>query len=160
MALHKLFVDDFDDDNYLLLAIHCTLEDFRLAYLLNKGLNINLIRQTVDLDFEYTSASYSIYEWEDCEKLTVWNLVSNICKREEDSLISSGSLFDTSSKVIKSYNLIPEYKRVNYFLKIENDDNSINIKAIISEIQKIPQVVTVYDIDTMSLKSKDNLIFN
>lgn len=160
MALHKLFVDDFDEDDYSLLAIHCTLEDYRIAYLLNQFLNINLERYEYDLDFEYTSASYSIYEWEDYKTQTMWNLISNICKKEEDSIISTGSLFDASSKVIKSYNLIPEYKNVNYFLKIENDENKVNMKSIISKIQKISQVVTVYDIDVTNLKSKNNLIFN
>jgi len=160
MAMHKLLFDDFDDDNYSLLAIHCTLHDYRLAYLLNQFLNINLRRYASDLDFKYAAATYSIYEWEDQKKQAIWNLVTNICKREEDSLVSSGSLFGSSAKVTKSYNLIPEYKTVNYFLKIENDDNSINIKNIINKVQKIPQVVTVYDIDVMSLKSKDNLIFN
>jgi hypothetical protein len=44
MALHKLLEDDFDDDAYSLLAIHCDSDDFRLAYLLNQYLNINLKR--------------------------------------------------------------------------------------------------------------------
>ena len=38
MALHKLLVDDFDDLNYSLLAVHCEMEDFRLAYFLNQSL--------------------------------------------------------------------------------------------------------------------------
>ena len=160
MALHKLLVDDFEDEAYVLFAIHCNLEDFRMAYLLNQSLNINLKRYAYDLDFEYTTASYSVYEWQDPKKQVTWNLAQNIFKREEDSLVSSGSLFDTSSKVIKTYNLIPEYKNVNYFLKIENDNNNINLKNIISNIQKIPQVITVYDVDVSSLKSKNNLIFN
>ncbi|PTM07712.1 MAG: IPExxxVDY family protein [Bacteroidetes bacterium] len=160
MALHKLLVDDFDDEAYSLIAIHCNLEDYRMVYLLNQFLKINLKRCPFDLDFEYTAANYSIYEWEDYKKQTMWNLISNICKKEEDSVVSSGSLFDASSKVIKRYNLIPEYEKVNYFLKIENDMNNVNIKDIIIKIQKIPQVVTVYDIDTNTLKSKNNLIFN
>lgn len=160
MALHKLLVDDFDDDEYSLLAIHCNLEDYRMAYLLNQFLNINLKRSTFDLDFEYTTANYSIYEWEDLNKQTMWHLISNICKREEDSMVSSGSLFNASSKVIKNYNLIPEYKKVNYFLKIENEETNVNIKDILVNIQKIPQVVTVYDVDATTLKSKNNLIFN
>jgi hypothetical protein len=61
---------------------------------------------------------------------------------------------------IKSYNLIPEYKKVNYFLKIENEENNVNIKDILVNIQKVPQVVTVYDVDATTLKSKNNLIFN
>lgn len=160
MALHKLLVDDFEDEAYSLLAIHCNLEDYRMAFLLNQFLNINLKRCPHDLDFQYTTASYSVYEWEDNKRQAMWNLIGNIFKREEDSLVSSGSLFDATSKVIKTYNLIPEYKNVNYFLKIENDDNYMNLKSVISIIQKIPQVVTVYDIDVSTLKSKNNLIFN
>lgn len=160
MALHKLLVDDFEDEAYSLLAIHCNLEDYRIAFLLNQFLNINLKRCAYDLDFQYTTVSYSVYEWEDNKRQAMWNLIGNIFKREEDSLVSSGSLFDATSKVIKTYNLIPEYKNVNYFLKIENDDHYMNLKNIISIIQKIPQIVTVYDIDVSTLKSKNNLIFN
>lgn len=114
MALHKLLVDDFEDEAYSLLAIHCNLEDYRIAFLLNQFLNINLKRCAYDLDFQYTTASYSVYEWEDNKRQSMWNLIGNIFKREEDSLVSSGSLFDATSKVIKTYNLIPEYKNVNY----------------------------------------------
>ena len=126
MALHKLLVDDFEDEAYSLLAIHCNLEDYRMAFLLNQFLNINLKRCPHDLDFQYTTASYSVYEWEDNKRQAMWNLIGNIFKREEDSLVSSGSLFDATSKVIKTYNLIPEYKTVTYVLKLENDDNYIN----------------------------------
>jgi hypothetical protein len=160
MALHKLLVDDFEDDAYLLLAIYCNLEDYRMAFLLNQFLNINLKRCPYDLDFNHTTASYSVYEWQDSKRQSMWNLIANIFKHEEDSLVSSGSLFNTTSKVIKTYNLIPEYKNVNYFLKIENDNQYTNLKSIIAKIQKIPQVITAYDIDVNALKSKNNLIFN
>ena len=53
MALHKLLVDDFYDDDYKLIAVHCRLEDYRLAYLLNKSLNLRLMRKEDDLDFQY-----------------------------------------------------------------------------------------------------------
>ena len=63
-------------------------------------------------------------------------------RKEEADKATKGSLFATSSKIIKKYNLIPEHKTVNYFLKIVNDDFKLNIKQITSEIQRIPQVVT------------------
>ena len=58
MALHKLHVDDFYDDSFSLIAIHCSLEDYRLAYLLNKHLNISLVRKPQDLDYKYFAATY------------------------------------------------------------------------------------------------------
>ncbi len=160
MALHKLFVDDFDDETYSLLAIHCTLEDYRVAYLLNQQLHINLKRKEQDLDFKYAASSYAIYEWKDKGHQMVWNLVSNVCKKEEDSFVSTGSLFNTQSKILRTHNLIPEYKKVNYLLKINNDGNFINERNIILKVQEISQIAAVYSIDASALKSKDNLIFN
>lgn len=160
MALHKLFVDDFEDEPFTLVAIHCTLQDFRMAYLLNKYLDIGFSRKSQDLDFEYTEASYSLYQWSDKEQLIDWFLVSNICKKEENTLTSSGSLFDSTNKVLRTHNLVPEYKNVNYLLKIENEGHLFNEKAVISKIQDIPQIVTAYSIDVSQIKLKENLIFN
>ena len=89
-----------------------------------------------------------------------WNLVSNVCIKEEDSLTSTGSLFKSQSKIIRTHNLVPEHKKVNYLLKIDNDGNFVNEKTLIHKIQEIPQIAAVYSIDVALLKSKDNLIFN
>ncbi len=159
MALHKLLVDDFDVETYSLFAIHCTLEDYRVAYLLNKQLQVNLQRKPQDLDFENPNSSFSIYEWEDEKQRMIWNLVSNICKKEV-SIANTGLLFETQSSILRTHNLIPEYKKVNYLLKINNDGNYIDETTIIHKIQEIPQIAAVFSIDASQLKSKDNLIFN
>ena len=84
MAVHKFILDDtFDETLYTLIGIHCSLEDYRLAYLINKYLGITLTRKSSDLDFNKGQVSYSIYEWEDHNQLITWNLVSNICKTQE-----------------------------------------------------------------------------
>ena len=159
MAFHKLLVEDFLDDSFSLFGIHCNIEDYRLVYLLNKHLDLKLERKPNDLDFEYVTASYALFEWIDDKQAITWNLVSNICKREENSLVSSGSLFDNQNKIIKTYNLIPEYANVNYMLKVDNDGTEINEKLLLDKLQEIPQIITAYTIDIMQLKSKDNLIF-
>ena len=61
MALHKLLVDDFDDLNYSLLAVHCEMEDFRLAYFLNQSLATRLSRTKEDLDFLTSLATFSVF---------------------------------------------------------------------------------------------------
>ncbi len=159
MALHKLIVDDFYDNSFSLLAIHCGLDDYRLAYLLNKYLGLNLSRMQRDLDYKYFAASYSVYEWFNKDNEISWNLISNVCKKEEDSLQSSGSLFASQNKVLKTYHLLPEYKNVDYLIKITYEEQYFNEKIVLSKIQSIPQIVTAYSIDTKKLKSKDNLIF-
>lgn len=159
MALHKLLVDDFYDASYSLLAIHCRLEDYRLAYLLNKHLKLNLRREPQDLDYKYFAAAYSIFEWNDEEHFTTWHMVSNVCKKEEDSLQSSGLLFSTNEKVLNTYYLLPELKKVDYLIKISNDDRYFDEKEVLEKIQTIPQIITTYTIDVDQLKSKENLIF-
>ncbi|EDP72717.1 hypothetical protein FBALC1_16487 [Flavobacteriales bacterium ALC-1] len=159
MALHKLQVDDFYDDTYKLIAIHCRLEDYRLAYLLNKNLNLNLKRKDEDLDFKYLKSSYSFFEWNNETEYVTWNLVSNVCKKEEDSLSSTGTLFENNDKVLKTFHLISEYNKVDYFIKISDEIQNVNEKLILNKLQIIPQIITSYTVDPLKLRSKDHLIF-
>ncbi len=158
MALHKLLVDDFYDASFALLAIHSRLEDYRLAYFLNKHLNLNLKRKAQDLDYS-NDAAFAIYEWEDAANMTTWNMVSNICKKEDNTSQSSGLLFADNESVQKAYYLLPELKKVDYFIKISNDDDVFEEDAVIQKIKTIPQIITTYIVDVDNIKSKDNLIF-
>ncbi len=159
MALHKLLVDDFYDDTYKLIAIHCRLEDYRLAYLLNQNLDLNLERKSDDLDFKYLESSYSIFEWNNESQYVTWNLVSNVCKKEEDGLYSTGTLFETKEKVLKTFNLISELNKVDYFIKISDEIQNVNENLILSRLQNIPQIITSYTVNPLKVKSKDHLIF-
>lgn len=162
MAVHKLILDDvFEETVYSLIAIHCTIEDYRLAYLLNKSLGINLIKKRLNLDNDKDKSVYTIFEWEDDKQLTTWSLLSNIYKTEEIlQQANQESLFNTQDQITKTFNLIPEYKDVNYFLKIDNDKSFNKETYILRSILSIPQIITAYSIDVNQLKSKDNLIFS
>ena len=154
MALHKLLVDDFNDDTYALIAIHCRVEDYRMAYLINKQLGVNLVRRPKDLDLNYTSSNYALFDWYDEPNDEDWYLVANVCKKEEESLSSTGMLFSDDLKVTKTYNLVPEMSQVDYFLKISNDRCQVNTKLIGDKLQQIPQVITNYNVELSKVKSK------
>ena len=126
--------------------------------MLNQSLELNLRRKPNDLDFEYLKSSYSIFEWDNTSQFVTWNLVSNVCKKEEEGLYSSG-LFQTNEKVLKTFNLIPEYKKVDYFIKISDEIQNVNEKLILHKLQNIPQIVTSYSVNPAQMKSKDHLIF-
>jgi hypothetical protein len=161
MAIHKLVLDDvFEEVSYTLIAIHCTLEDYRLAYLLNKNLKISLIRRAKDLDYFKGTSTYSIFEWEDCKQMVTWSFVSNVCKSRISEQVNSASLFSTQQHITKTSYLVPEYKNVNYFLKIDNQFNINKETQILKSIIDISQIATAYSIDASQLKSKDNLIFS
>jgi|SRR5690606_2820326 hypothetical protein len=161
MAVHKLILDDFfEEASYTLIGIYCTVEDYRLAYLLNSYLKIHLKRKRTDLDFNNGKSTFSIFEWEDSKYLTTWNLVHNVSKVETYQKAEEQSLFDSEDKITQTFYLIPEHKQVNYFLKIDNEFDEEDEQDIIDTILKIPQVSTAYKIDGNQLKSKNNLIFS
>lgn len=162
MAIRKLVLDDFfEEEEFTLIGIHCTIEDYRLAYLLNKALEINLNRKPKDIDNCNLKTVYPIFEWEDPTQLNIWNLVSNSCKvKSNPDTNTINSLFNAQQTSTKVYHLVPEYKKVNYLLKIESELNSNKEKLILNKILNIPQVVTAYNIDAEQLKLKENLIFN
>lgn len=161
MAVHKLILDDvFEEVSYTLIAIHCILEDYRLAYLLNKNLKISLIRRAKDLDYFNGKSTYSIFEWEDSNQLITWSLVSNICKNNLYKKATNGSLFDPQEQIIQTHHLIPENKNVNFFLKIDNQFDIREEKQLLKNIMESSQIATAYSIDANQLKSKDNLIFS
>lgn len=155
MSIFALELDDFSDDNYKLIGIHTTLEDYRLAFFLNKFLNAKFKRSPYNLDFKNKNydASYSIFEYEENAEIGAeWFLIANIFSAK----LKSDGLFPESET--KAY-LIPEKKKVDYFLKIEGDCTYENASKLVEQIQQVPQVITAYIIETNTLKSKEFLIF-
>jgi hypothetical protein len=66
----------------------------------------------------------------------------------------SNNALEVATKVF----LLPELKKVDYFLKIESDDD-IKITDIVKKLKNIKSLSTVYVVDTETIKSKNNLIF-
>jgi len=145
---HKLDLNDFLEDDFKLFAIHTTLEMHRLAYFLNRTFKIHLkYKQNID--------SFELFEYENKQQQEIWSLISNTGEQTTTQKQLDTLIFDTEPSQVKTF-LIPEYKSVDYFLKIENDNNNQNITEIISSII---QVITTFEIDINQLKSKNNLIF-
>jgi len=156
MQIHSLTLDDFSSTDYFLVGIHAAMEDYRLAYLLNLHLHIKLKRSNFDLDSKHSngSATYSLFEYNNTSTENNWFLISNRYKAKIKS--KNLSLFSESQTF--TY-LIPEKKRVDYFLKLEGDFTSKTIEKTIEKINILPQIITSYTIKTNELKSKESLIF-
>ncbi|MFT5761931.1 MAG: hypothetical protein ACI8WA_001055, partial [Polaribacter sp.] len=139
-----------------LIGIHSTLEEYKLAYVLNQKLNTQFVRAEYSLDFENknNNATFSIYEFINTKFSQSWFLISNQFTNYLDG-VSTG-LFPSNE--ITTY-LIPEKKKVDFFLKLEGDFNYDYIAKKVEEINSINQVITSYKIDPNTLKSKDFLIF-
>lgn len=149
---HVLF--DLEDD-FSLIGIHSTEEDYRLAYLLNQNLNTKLTRFKYPLDFKDSISEYPLFEYEDSSSLNNYYLINNKCNTKIVS--KNKGLFEGNFNTI-SY-LIPEKKEVDFFYKIDGCNNPLFLKKLVSELKNINQIITCYLIDSTTLKSKDNLIF-
>jgi len=160
MAVHKLLVDDFEDANYSLLAIHCDIEDYRLAYFLNQNLATRLVRTKEDLDFSNSAASFSVFKWINKHLQTDWHLIKNNCLVKNESPISLGLFAESNDNNWSMHYLLSDHSSVDYFLKINNGGGLINEKEILSKIQNISKISTAYSVDVVQLKSKEHLIFN
>ncbi|MEE4000166.1 IPExxxVDY family protein [Tenacibaculum sp. FZY0031] len=156
MPIYEVNINEFSNDNYILIGIHTTLNEYKLAYLLNQYLQIKFNRAGYDLDFvkKGNLSSYTVYEYTNVKLCQDWFLIANAYKSTLEA--ESISLFNQSDSITR---LIPEKKKVDFFLKLEGDFDYDSIVKIIEVIKQIPQIITSYQIEVNSLKSKDFLIF-
>lgn len=162
MAVYKLLSEEYDEIDYQLIAIHTTLEDYRLAYFINKNLPVLLSKSKNDVSIKSNAieTQFSRFVYEDENKDVTWNLVQNKNDySQEDFAINTGLFTDSKTKISTKIYLIPEYKKVDYFLKIENNLSTSEIENTISVLKKINKISTVYTVSVDNIKSKDNLIF-
>jgi hypothetical protein len=161
MAIHKLHLEEFDEIDYQLIAIHSSLEDYRLAYYINQNLPINLKKENCNIQISNKEGEtqFTRFVFEDSKDI-VWNLVQNKNDVFVPSQNSNQGLFaETNNKFSTKIYLIPEFKNVDFFLKIENGEVNIDVSKITNCIKKIDRVSTVYAVEVEKIKSKNNLIF-
>ena len=144
------------EDDYSLIGIHSTEEDFRLAYLINKHLKSKLTRYKHNLDFKNSDAEFAVFEYKDEINLMNYYLIRNkyvhVVDKQNNEELFSGNFSTTSY-------LISEKKNIDYFLKIEGGNPRIFLEILVDNLNSIDQVVTSYPIELKTLKSKDYLIF-
>jgi hypothetical protein len=109
----------------------------------------------VEIAIPEGKSAFSNYIFDDKKNDIVWTLIEN-----KATIINSNkqtsSLFEQIDITVF---LLPEFKKADYLLKIENIDYGFESESIIEKIQEIKNVTTAYTIDITNLKSKNNLIF-
>jgi len=152
-AIHKIS-EDFYNVPFTLIALHSGIADFSLAYALNSCLKIKLKRSRKDLGIS-SNGSFPFFNWKDVINDRDYLLIAN--KGSGQKELNIGNLFQDQQSMA-SYRLIPEYRDVDYFLKIEQDEGDME-EEILKTVLSIPKVVTAYCVDTDKMKSRNNLIF-
>jgi len=153
----RIHTIDFDlDHDYTLIGIHSILEDYHLAYFLNQHLKLHLSRYKDDLDFKSGNCKFPLYKYEEESTFTSWSLISNKHNFLNEVIVDDRNIFGQETRT--SF-LIPEKKRVDFFVKIDGLNEEEKLNSTLQKINRIHKVITSYAIDPMELKSRDNLIF-
>jgi hypothetical protein len=162
MAIHKLDLGEFDEIDYYLIAIHTSLEDYRLAYFINQKLPVNLAKSNdeVQINIKEGETNFARFSYFDSENEISWNLIQNkneVLQQKEEAVqnLFSNTALEISTKVY----LLPEFKKADYFLKVENAEDTLDVSQIKATLSIIDNVSAVYIVDTSQIKSKNNLIF-
>ena len=139
--MNKLTLKFELDFDFVLVAITCSLKDYRICYLINKALRADFVRvDELNLNFiaENMSPSFSRYAYFPENSETEFYLLAN---KGTEGL------------------LIPEMNGVDYFLLIKNFIDDEDLNYWISHIKKIPEVLAAVEVEPKKLKSKENLLF-
>lgn len=162
MAIHKLDLGEFDEIDYHLIAIHTSLEDYRLAFFINQKLPINLSKSLneIQINIKEGETKFSRFYYHNIEKEISWNLIQNKGAVVQQKKDNSQNLFSNLTlEVATKVYLLPEFKKVDYFLKIENLDETMNMTIIKTALNAIDNISAIYTVETNTIKSKNNLIF-
>ena len=162
MATVKLLIDEFETNDFSIIAIHSILEDYRLAFFLNKELGIGLCQSDDKLLIKHKKEDYFLrkYVFDNSFNDLYWTLIQN--KNEMVQVVSNNEnnlFFDEVLELETKVFLLPEFKNVDYFLKIEHESADFDSQKAIESISKIHNISSVYELDIETIKSKNNLIF-
>lgn len=137
--IHKLVFDAQTD--FYLLAIASHENDYRLTWALNKNLNLNLVRGG-DFSCNHPKhkvlTNYSMYHYEDENSYLRYHLISN----------KSESGF-----------LLPDFKNIDFILRISGDIDSDDLNNILLKLKKIDIVITAFVIEDIPERFNKMFIF-
>ena len=151
MAIHKINSSDLEED-YVLIAIHCNSEPYKLAFEINLKLKTKLEKSVLDISFKGDNSIFELYKHMSETYNTRLYLISNKSKNNTD--LNVQSLFHDLS--ISTF-LVPELKKADFLLKIEG--GGFKIESLLKKLNEISSVISSYTVSINSDKSKYNLIF-
>lgn len=129
------------DLDFVLVAITAQLKDYMFCYKANKQLGTNFSK-IADLELPYNDDEDPFYF------SRYFYLMAE----------SDTELYILANKGTEGF-LVPEMKKVDFFLLIQNYIHEEDLKEIINGLNKIPEVLVAVEVEPKKLKSKENLIF-
>ncbi len=129
------------DYDFVLIGISSHEKDYRICWALNNKLELNLVKTEPYEIKEKKHEETSHFSFFVCEQPDEFREYLVIANRSEKGM------------------LIPEQKQVDYFFVIKGEIEQAEIAEIIKKMKDVNLILTAFQIDISTLKSKQNLIF-
>ena len=153
----NLLHDEFYSKKYTLFALKSNLQDYRLAYFLNKKTEFTFNRMTKDLKYilKNNTIYFSAFVDKSFDNKKKCYLISNKTIYSKD--LNYGSLFK-NIPISNNMFLIPELKEFDYMLKLDGIWTNKEINGLKTSMGKISEIMANICIDSKKIKSINNLI--
>ena len=135
MPRHKLEFDPPETD-FLLFGISSQSKDYRLVWILNKNLGLNLKRAEDIIPDELSR--FALFSYEDTESRLKYFL---------SAVKNDGKLF------------MKELKQMDYLFIIEGNVESVDSNNLLAQIKQSETVLAVYPLNPEIIKTKQHLFF-
>jgi hypothetical protein len=140
MKKTKLFIEPAFD--FELLGLVSPVKDYKMAWLINRDLNLDLVRSE-DVKIEFVASP----------KLEISQFFLSL-PHGFIQLLKNKAL-NTSQQL--AY-LIPELRNLDYFLLVQDQTQQLSISTFMDHLGKNPLIQSVVKLDVSKIKSKDNLL--
>ena len=141
MAKKILKVFGGDEFDFLLFGIVSQQREYRLCHFLNQRLSLTLQRDKKDYEImkpkNRQTLGFALFRYEPEDK---------------------ARFFLFANKTTGGF-LIPDLKKMDYFLLIKDYQNQVNAELLLQEIKSIPLVLGAYPLEPEQLRSRENLVF-
>lgn len=128
--------------DFELLGIVSPIREYRMAWLVNKELDLNLVKAD-DLELEFLNA----------EKLEIAQYFLSL-PHGFIQLLKNKAINSTQQLAF----LIPELKNLDYFLLVQDETEELDLINFVKKLSQNPLVQSIVRIDISKLKSKENLL--
>ena len=129
------------DLDFKLLAVSSQLKDYVFCFKINKQLSTDFCKIS-DLELPFNEGSENNYF------SRYYFLIPNI----------ETEFYIVANKGSDGF-LVPEMKKADFFIVIRNYIDQDELKQLMMQLNKMPDVLVAIEVDPKKLKSKENLIF-
>lgn len=154
MAKHYL-QDTIEEEQFRLWAIHSSLADYQIAFLLNKFGQTQLKRNIEPILWGVDAIAFEHFSWEEPSAGIQVSLVSNRSEIAIKKNLTYPALFDLPQT--KEVYLARQMKQVDFFILQYNPAPFFDFSV---SLQNVPGIEMVYEIEPTKQPTELNLIRN